>query len=87
MERACGGWIRTGFEDFKPIDKYRREDSRQKNCLEELMKLCFEKSKNEFDAPKLGKIAKNSIHKKRKLKKQDEYAQKISNVIHSSDVR
>ena len=30
MARDCGGWTRTGCEDFKPKDKYGREGSRWK---------------------------------------------------------
>jgi hypothetical protein len=68
MARDCGGWTRTGCEDFKPKDKFGREGPRRKELPGGTDGAVFRKRKREFDAPKLREIAKNQCGRKERLK-------------------
>jgi hypothetical protein len=72
MTRDCGGWTRTGCEDYRPKDKYGREGPKRKELPGGTDGAEFGKMKKEFDAPKLREIAKNSMRKKRDLQKATE---------------
>jgi len=70
MSRDCGGWTRTGCEDFKPKDKYGREGLRRKELPGGTDGAVFRKRKRLFDAPKLRETSKKSMRKKRELERQ-----------------
>ena len=70
MSRDCGGWTRTGCEDFKPKDKYGREGPRRKELPGGTDGAVFRKRKRLFDAPKLRETSKQSMRKKRELERQ-----------------
>ena len=72
MTRDCGGWTRTGCEDFKPKDKYGREGPRRKESPGGTDGAVFRKRKRLFDAPKLCETSKQSMHKKREIEAEKE---------------